>query len=72
MVDCVKPALPSQREVGEMTGQYNFSQIYATRARLMSEARRACQREGITRVRLVMEPRARETTRTVAQTNAPR
>ena len=55
-----------------MTGQYNFSQIYATRARLMSEARRACQREGITRVRLVMEPRARETTRTVAQTNAPR
>ena len=72
VVDCVKPALPSQREVGEMTGQYNFSQIYATRARLMSEARRACQREGITRVRLVMEPRARETTRTVAQTNAPR
>ena len=72
MVDCVKPALPSQREVGEMTGQYNFSQVYATRARLMSEARRACQREGITRVRLVMEPRARETTRTVAQTNAPR
>lgn len=46
MVDCVNPALPSQREVGEMTGQYNFSQVYATRAR--------------------------ETTRTVAQTNAPR
>lgn len=72
VVDCAKPALPSQREVGEMTGQYNFSQIYATRARLMSEARRACQREGITRVRLVMAPPAREPVRTVAQTNAPR
>lgn len=72
VVDCAKPALPSQREVGEMTGQYNFSQVYATRARLMSEARRACQREGVTRVRLVVAPPAREPTRTVAQTNAPR
>jgi hypothetical protein len=72
VVDCAKPALPSQREVGETTGQYNFSQVYATRARLMSEARRACQREGVTRVRLVMAPPAREPTRAVAQTNAPR
>ena len=72
VIDCAKPARPSQREVGEMTGQYNFSQVYATRARLMSEARRACQREGVTRVRLVMAPPAREPTRTVAQTNAPR
>jgi hypothetical protein len=72
VIDCAKPALPSQREVGEVTGQYNFSQVYATRARLMSEARRACQREGVTRVRLVMAPPAREPARTVAQTNAPR
>lgn len=72
VVDCAKPALPSQREVGEMTAQYNFSQVYATRARLMAKARRACQREGITRVRLVMAPPAREPVRSVAQTNAPR
>lgn len=74
VVDCARPALPSQREVGEMTGQYNFSQVYATRARLMAEARRACQREGVARVRLVTAaPRAaRESARTVAQANAPR
>ncbi|KAF1710085.1 hypothetical protein CSC73_05210 [Pseudoxanthomonas sacheonensis] len=72
VVDCARPALPSQREVGETTGQYNFSQVYATRARLMAEAHRACRREGVTRVRLVMAPPARESTRTVAQTNAPR
>ena len=72
VVDCAKPTLPRQREVGGMTGQYNFSQVYATRARLMAEARRACQREGITRVRLVMATPAREPARTVAQTNAPR
>jgi hypothetical protein len=72
VIDCAKPALPSQREVGEMTGQYNFGQVYATRVRLMAEARRACQREGVTRVRLVMAPPAREPDRAVAQTKAPR
>lgn len=72
VIDCAKPALPSQREVGELTGQDNFSQVYATRARLMAEAHRTCQREGITRVRLVMAPPAREPARTVAQTKAPR
>ena len=72
VIDCAKPALPSQREVAEMTGQYNFSQVYATRARLMAEAHRACQREGIARVRLVMAPPVREPARTVAQTKAPR
>lgn len=73
VVDCTKPSLPSQREVAEMTRQYNFSQVYATRARLMAEARRACQRQGVARVRLVMAPSAaREPARTVAQRNAPR
>jgi hypothetical protein len=72
VVDCAKPALPSQREVGEMTGQYNFGQVYATRARLMAEAHRACQRKGIAQVRLVMASPAREPARTVAQTNATR
>lgn len=72
VIDCANPALPSQREVGEMTGQSNFGQVYATRARLMSEARRACQRDGISRVRLVMAAPAQEPVRAVAQTKAPR
>lgn len=55
MIDCARPALPGQREVGELTGQANFSQVYVTRARLMAEVRRACQRPGITRV--MLQPR---------------
>jgi hypothetical protein len=56
--DCDYGSLPTQREVGEWTGQHNFSQVYATRARLMGEVRRACQRDGIDRVRLVREEEA--------------
>ncbi|NDK39512.1 hypothetical protein DT603_11735 [Pseudoxanthomonas gei] len=48
--DCQAPAMPSQRQVGELTGQANFSQVYATRARVMGDVRRACNRQGITRV----------------------
>lgn len=55
VVNCANPTLPSQREVGEMMGQYNFSQVYATRVRLMAEARRACHRDNATQVRLVLE-----------------
>lgn len=50
LVDCAAPKLISQREVGELTGQANFTQVYATRTRLMGDVRRACQRKGITRV----------------------
>ncbi|MCY7313904.1 MAG: hypothetical protein LH491_09825 [Pseudoxanthomonas sp.] len=53
LVDCAAPKLISQREAGELTGQANFTQVYATRTRLMAEVRRACRREGITRVAIV-------------------
>ena len=53
VVDCQHRSLPSQREVGEWTGQHNFSQVYDTRERLMGEIGRACQRHGIDQVRLV-------------------
>lgn len=49
-IDCAKPAMLSQRVVAELVGQHNFSQVYATRTRLMAEVRRACQRAGTTRV----------------------
>ncbi|HEY5805539.1 MAG TPA: hypothetical protein VIT90_17820 [Lysobacter sp.] len=50
-VDCQRPLLPSQQAVSRLTGIDNFGQAYAMRARLMSEARRACLRNpGIVRV----------------------
>ncbi|TWI13417.1 hypothetical protein [Aerolutibacter ruishenii] len=56
--DCQARALPTQREVGEVLGLYNFSQVYDARARLMSEVGRACQRVGIERVEVVVLPAA--------------
>lgn len=53
--DCGARALPSQRQVGEWTGQHNFSQVYDTRQRLMADIGRACRRDGIERVLLVAE-----------------
>lgn len=53
VIDCARPSLPSQRSVGEMTGQHNFGQVYATRTRLMAEVRRACERAGTTRVLVI-------------------
>lgn len=44
VIDCDRPALPSQRDVGELLGQHNLGQVYASRAALMAEARRACLR----------------------------
>jgi hypothetical protein len=58
LVDCSSRALPSQKAIGEMLGQHNFGQVYATRSRLMVEASRACQREGTSQVRLVLAPAA--------------
>lgn len=52
---CGARALPSQRQVGEWTGQHNFSQVYDTRQRLMADIGRACQRDGVDQVRLVGE-----------------
>lgn len=55
---CEARALPPQRAVGEALGQYNFSQVYDSRARLMSEVGRACQRQGVERVDVVLRPMA--------------
>ena len=55
VVDCEVRTLPSLRVIGEMLGQNNSGQIYASRARLMSEVGRACQRPGIERVGLVWQ-----------------
>ncbi|MBO9664335.1 hypothetical protein [Dokdonella sp.] len=55
VIDCAHPALPSQRAVGAAMAQPNPGQAYATRARLMTEARRACRREHAANVRLVRE-----------------
>lgn len=52
---CEVRTLPTQREVGEALDQHNFSQVYASRARLMSEVGRACQRPGVERVDVVLQ-----------------
>ena len=56
--DCDERVLPSQREVGEWTGQHNFSQVYATRQRLMGDIGRACQQAGIEQVHVIAQVRA--------------
>lgn len=43
-IDCQRPKLPSQQAVARLTGIDNFGQAYAMRARLMTDARRACLR----------------------------
>lgn len=55
VIDCSHPTLPSQRSVGAATAQHNLGQVYATRARLMTEAHRACRRGHAARVQLVRE-----------------
>ena len=73
--NCAAPrSLPSQREVGEWTGQHNFSQIYQTRQKLMAEVARACHREGIEQVHLVCEQPAtnQSAERQIARIEIPR
>src|SRR4051794_9728413 len=62
VADCGHRALPSQRQVGEWTGQHNFSQVYATRQQLMAGIGRACRKDGIEQVQVlsVATPAARE------------
>lgn len=50
---CAHPVLPPQRDVADWTGLHNLGQAYAARERLMARIGRACQRPGITRVRVV-------------------
>lgn len=74
VVDCDTRALPSQHAIGEMLGQHNFSQVYASRARVMAEVGRACQRPDTERVGLVLvndPPRARPADRRIARQDPP-
>lgn len=58
VVECQSPQrLPTQAQVGDWTGQHNFSQVYATRTRLVADIHRACRRPGIEQVQLVLAPR---------------
>lgn len=59
VIDCANFAPPSQRQVGELLGQDNFSQIYDSRRALMAEAHRACHRKGARYARLMREKPAR-------------
>ena len=54
-VDCAHPTLPSQREVGELLGQWNFSQVYDSRLSLMGEMHRACRRNHVETLTLVID-----------------
>jgi hypothetical protein len=55
VTDCDHRVLPSQRQIGELTGQSNFSQVYDTRRQLMADIGRACHRAGVERVNLVLQ-----------------
>lgn len=59
VIDCASFALPSQRQVGELLGQHNLSQVYDSRRTLMAEAHRACHRKGARYARLAPEKPAR-------------
>lgn len=54
-IDCARPRLPPQHEVGALLGQHNIGQVYASRAALMAEARRACRRHDARPHRVVFE-----------------
>ena len=73
--NCEARTLPTQREVGEALGQHNFSQVYASRARLMGEVGRACQAPGTERVDVVLQqsqPSRRDTRYVALQPGAAR
>ena len=54
-LECQSLHRPTQREVGEWTGQHNFAQVYETRARLMGQLIQACRRSGAAQVKVVLE-----------------
>ena len=58
-IDCARPTLPSQQAIARLTGVDNFSQAYAVRARLMGDAKRACQSAGKVQLVLGTAPEAR-------------
>jgi hypothetical protein len=56
VIDCTRPRLPAQHEVGALLDQHNLGQVYASRAALMAEARRACRRGPSTVRQVAFEP----------------
>lgn len=58
VIDCERPRLPTQREVGELLDQHNFAQVYASRAALMAEAHRICRRGPVQARRVAFEAAA--------------
>jgi hypothetical protein len=56
VIDCARPRLPAQHEVGALLDQHNLGQVYASRAALMAEARRACRRGPATVRQVAFEP----------------
>ena len=66
VIDCANVTLPTLRQVGELLDQHNAGQIYASRSRLMGEARRDCK-GGAQRVVLVVEPVHYERREQIAQ-----
>lgn len=70
VVDCAHVTLPSQSQVGELLGLSNFSQIYAARAALVSEAQGACMRSHARQVALIRAVPAGKDIQLAA--NAPR
>lgn len=56
VIDCARPRLPAQHEVGALLDQHNLGQVYASRAALMAEARRACRRGPSTVRQVAFEP----------------
>lgn len=62
-VDCARPTLPGQQAIARLTGVDNFSQAYAVRARLMGDAKRACQSASKVQLVLGAAPEARRLAR---------
>lgn len=55
VVDCTSRSLPKQSDIGDLLGQHNSGQVYASRTRLMGEIARACHKPGAQQVVLVPE-----------------
>ena len=53
VIHCQQIQLPSQRAVAELLQIDNLGQAYRARAHLMEDAKRACNRSGVARVRLL-------------------
>lgn len=72
VIDCDRAVAPPQHVIGELAGEHNLAQVYATRQRVMAEVRRGCLREGIDAVVLVRRKQPSVSTRELRQIAAHR